>query len=954
MVQHFEPQSISLRSSSFLRAARVVGIALLLLTLSAACGNRSDRRRAQDKKRAGMGRSSDGLLADHTGAVGPGGLALNRGKTPPLRVLSAALTTIDEKYVAPGRIKATKMFDKALEFIEAERAELRITGSAKERSVLVRVGARSHRFMVGPLSSVAMVYVQLKTILGYIRKTVKAHSKPSAKELAALEYAAVNGIVSTLDPHSVLMPPKVYGEMQIRTRGAFGGIGIVISIRDGKLTVISPIDETPAARAGIRAGDRIVKIGDESTVNMRLSEAVALLRGKPGTPVTFWVEREGWPEPRRFDILRSRIEIKSVTSKLLPGRVGYVRLNRFSHNTTDELKNHLRKLKRARVKGVILDMWNNPGGLLQQAEMVADTFLSSGDIVITEAARKVVLRVRKASADTTVFNKPVVVLVNRGSASAAEIVAGALKNQGRALVIGETTFGKGTVQMLFDNPDGSALKMTVAQYLTPGSLSIQTVGVQPDVHTNAVHLRKTWTRMFSYEVDARRRAKRHDLLPARSQKRRLPTMRLDYLSPLGDTKPSTHHQANVSANAAEAPVVELARLLLVRYAGTRAEMLRAGKDYLAEWGRGQERKIITALRTRKVDWKASGPQSPKLDATALEAKISVLPSGPAKAGTTVTLKLTVTNRGNQPIHRLHGRTDAASYVFHERELIVGLVKPGETRSVSIQVKLPSHLRSSIQPVKVVLVSPDFSQPKRLHTQVSIGGLPRPRFSLSYRLHDDIKGNGDGRPEPGETIRLRIRLKNSGSGPLDDGVVALRNLAGHGINILKGRSAVKKLAPGGSYDVDLTFRVEPSFRKPVIKLELSVYGSKLRASLQGHVKLPLNPKTATAPGLVGEISPPLIQITKAPLAVDATTSYIDIAGSASDDTQVQDLFVEVTNYDAKQVRHKAYYTAAPRGTKIRKLPFKVRVPLWPGVNRILVVARENGEVMGFRRIMVTKP
>jgi len=953
MVQHLDSQSVTLRSSAVLRAAQALGIALVALVLVASCARRREDRRSKDKNRPGDSLSNDRLLASRAGAVGLSRLISDGGKTPPLKVLSAALTTIAEKYVAPERINPTKMFDKALEFIEAERAELRITRDTKTGSVRVRVGARSRHFDVGQLSSVAVLYVQLKTILAYIRQTVQKHGPTTPKELAELEYAAVNGVVSTLDPHSVLMPPKDYDEMQIRTRGAFGGIGIVISIRDGKLTVISPIDDTPAARAGIRAGDRIVKIGDESTVNMPLSEAVSHLRGLPGTPVSFWVDREGWPEPRRFDIIRSRIEIKSVTSKILPGRVGYVRLNRFSHNTTDELKIHLRKLKRAQVKGIVLDMWNNPGGLLQQAEMVADVFLSSGDIVITEAARNVVLRVRKASADTTVWSKPVVVLVNRGSASAAEIVAGALKNQGRALVLGETTFGKGTVQMLFDNSDGSALKMTVAQYLTPGSLSIQTVGVQPDIHTNAVHLRKTWTRMFSYEVDARSRAKRKDLLPARSQQRRRPTIRLDYLSPQSDTKASVQHQANVSANAAEAPVIELARLLLVRYAGTRAEMLRAGKTYLAEWARAQEHKITAALRTRKVNWKAPPPGGTKVDVSSLEAKIQVQPAGPATAGSTVTLRLTVKNRGKQPIHRLHGRTDAASYIFHERELIVGLIEPGESRTVAVEVKLPPHLRSSIQPVRMVLISPDLSGPKRLRTQVAIHGQPRPEFSLTYRLHDDVKGNGDGRPEPGETIRLRVQIKNTGAGMLGEGVVALRNLTGRGVNVEKGRQVIKKLSPGASREVDLTFRVEPTFKKPVIKLELSVYDTKLRASLQGHVKLPLSPKTATTPGLVGEISPPKITLNAAPLAVDAATKYIDISGSATDENQVQDLFVEVTNYDAKQVRHKAYYNAAPRGKKTRVLPFRVRVPLWPGVNRILVVARENGEVMGFQQILVTK-
>jgi carboxyl-terminal processing protease len=334
--------------------------------------------------------------------------------------------------------------------------------------------------------------------------------------------------------------------------------------------------------------------------------------------------------------------------------------------------------------------------------------------------------------------------------------------------------------------------------------------------------------------------------------------------------------------------------------------------------------------------------------------VTTEPAGPVEAGKTVTLKLSVTNRSGRPIYRLRGRTDAASYVFHERELLVGLVLPGETRSVSLPVKIPPHLLSSIQPVKFVLQAPGLDPLKTLRAQVAVRGLPRPRFTLAYRLHDDVQGNGDGRPEPGETIRLRVRVSNTGAGALKEGVIALRNLAGHGINVIKGRFALKDLPRGGAKDVDLTFRVEPGFAKRIIKLELSVYDSKLRASLQGHVKLPLSPPSATAPGLVGEISPPKIQVSKAPLSVDAATDQVDITGSASDETQVRDLFVEVTNYDAQQVRFKAYYAAAPHGHKTRVMPFKARVPLWPGVNQILVVARGNGEVMGFRRILVTRP
>ncbi|MFH2005663.1 MAG: MXAN_5808 family serine peptidase [bacterium] len=942
------PERLSTRSAS---PSRLVGMLLITMTFSASCTKRSTGSSGQNNRLAEL--QGGMLVAGQSGGGGPIRLLPGSSAAHPLKVLSAAISTIDEKYVAPSRINPAKMFDKAIEFVEAERAELRITGSARKREVLVRVADRSQRFALGPLTSVSMLYTQLKQILGYIRKSLRERGPVQAKELAQLEYAAVNGIVSTLDPHSVLMPPKIYGEMQIRTRGAFGGIGIVISIRDGALTVISPIDDTPAARAGIRAGDRIVKIEDESTVNMPLSEAVSHLRGKPGSSVAFWVEREGWHEARRFDIVRSRIEIKSVTSRQLPGNVGYVRINRFSHNTTDELKTHLRKLKAAKVRGIVLDMWNNPGGLLQQAEMVADAFLSEGDIVITEAARGVVLRVRKASSDTTVFTRPVVVLVNRGSASAAEIVAGALKNHGRALVLGETTFGKGTVQMLFDNNDGSALKLTVAQYLTPGSISIQTVGVSPDIETNSIMLAKTWTRMFGHEVDARRRAKREDLLPARSPQAHQPAVQLDYLNPESTVKPDAD-QTRVSANAAEAPVVELARMLLVRHAGTRAEMLRGNTTYLAEWGRQQEKSILRALAARNVDWRAPSPSAAQV--TRAQLTVSVAPSHakPVLAGATTSLRVTVTNRSPDPVFRLRGRTDAPSYYLHERELILGLLKPGETRTVELPVKIPMHTRTSIQPVKVMLQAANLAGVVTKRSRIAVRGIPRPSFRLTYRLHDDVQGNGDGRPEPGETIRLRITVQNDGPGALGKGVVALRNLAGRGINILKGRFGLKQLASGSKKDLDLTFRIEPTYDKRTIKLELSVYDSQLHASLQGHLALPLKPKTATAPGLVGEISPPRITLHSVPLEVPKGTDYLQLSGTVTDDARVQDLYVEVTNYDAAQVRHKAYYLASPQGATTRQLPFAARVPLWPGLNTILVVARENGEVMGFERLLVLKP
>ncbi len=924
---------------------------LATLLLWGACSSKPDAKPGTQKTS-----HSGTLVADRSGApLGARTAPRRPGQAEPLKVLGSAILTIGEKYVAPQLIDPKKMFDKAMEFVEAERAEIRITGSARKGQVTAQVGDRRRTFHLGSLSSVSMLYTELKRVLGWVRGALKAEADITPRQLAEVEYAAVNGLVSTLDPHTVLMPPKIYDEMRIRTRGAFGGIGIVISIRDGALTVISPIDGTPAARVGIRAGDRIVKIEDESTVNMPLNDAVDRLRGKPGTPVAFWVEREGWPEARRFRIVRERIEIKSVESRVLPGRVGYVRINRFSHNTTDELKKSLAKLKKADVKGLVLDLWNNPGGLLQQAERVADLFLSKGDIVITEAARHVVLRVRKATPETTLFRRPIIVLVNRGSASAAEIVAGALKNQGRALVMGETTYGKGTVQMLFENDDGSALKMTVAQYLTPGSVSIQGVGVVPDVMTNAVLLRKDWTRMFGHEADARRRAKRKDLLPARSQHPQRPKVQLNYLSPENDkSKKNQPARYSVSENAADPPVVELARQLLARYGGPPVSMLRAAKTFLKDWSQEQQRRIITALAVRHVDWSAQPPEVAARPDAQLRVDAAVRPSGPAKAGDTIRLRVRVTNQGSTPIYRLRGRTSAPAYFLDERELLFGKLAPGASHQVELKVKIPSYSRTAIQPVRFLLRSPSVAGTLTKRLRLRVQGMPRPRFHLAYRVHDDVKGNGNGRPEPGETVRLQVKVKNVGAGPMKDGTVALRNLTGHGLNVLKGRQAVKTLRPGATATADFTFAIAPTLHKKTMTLELSVYDSRVRAGLQEHLHIPLAPATASAPGLVGSVTPPEIQLQKVPLVVTKDTTHLEVQGEARDDHNVKDLFIEVSNYDAEQIRNKVFYKAAPHGQTIHRLSFKSRVPLWKGLNTILIVARENGEVMGFKRVVVLRP
>ena len=292
---------------------------------------------------------------------------------------------------------------------------------------------------------------------------------------------AINGMLTALDPHSAYLTPDSYRELQVDTEGSFGGLGIEITLRDSILTVVSPIEDTPAYRAGVKAGDQIVKIDDELTKDMSLIEAVKKMRGPQGSQVTISVRREG--VPRLIDIVLNRevIKIKSVRSRTLEKGYGYVRLAQFQDRTTADLEQALDRLTKENdeLQGVVLDLRNNPGGLLSQAVKVADLFLESGMIVYTKG--RLDNQQQKYLARAGGYTElPLIVLVNGGSASASEIVAGAVQDHGRAVVLGTQTFGKGSVQTILPLDNGAALRLTTALYYTPNGRSIQVTGVKPD------------------------------------------------------------------------------------------------------------------------------------------------------------------------------------------------------------------------------------------------------------------------------------------------------------------------------------------------------------------------------------------------------------------------------------------------------------------------------------------
>jgi len=345
-------------------------------------------------------------------------------------------------------------------------------------SIVAALGVSIGRLSATNVGAGGEGYEELKTFTE-VMSMIKKHYVEEVKT-KDLIYAAIKGMLNSLDPHSSFMPPEAYKEMQVETKGEFGGLGIQIGVKDGALTVIAPIEDTPAYKAGIKAGDKIIKINNDLTKDMNIQDAVSKMRGAPNTPVTISVFREEWKEPKDFTIIREIIKIKSVKSKMLEDNIGYIKISQFQEQTSVDLSSALTKLDNEKMNSLIVDLRNNPGGLLNSAIDITSQFLPKGKLVVYTKTRAGEKSEFLTEGDKS-FTLPMIVLVNQGSASASEIVAGALKDWNRAVILGTQTFGKGSVQTVIPLSDGSGLRLTTAKYYTPKGISIQNTGITPDI-----------------------------------------------------------------------------------------------------------------------------------------------------------------------------------------------------------------------------------------------------------------------------------------------------------------------------------------------------------------------------------------------------------------------------------------------------------------------------------------
>ena len=784
-----------------------------------------------------------------------------------LVAVNETLKTVRDKYVEPNRVKPRTMFLSALNQVQKEVAQVIVLHEEKSPTVKVRVDTEERNFRVDNVQGPWDVAARLREVFAFLQQNLK----DTEVDLRDIEYAACNGMLRTLDPHSVFMSPEAYREMNLSTSGHFGGLGIVISIRDQMLTIMRPMPETPAGRANLRRLDRITKINNESTLNMPLDDAVKRLRGKPGSKVTIWVHRDGndgWAGARPFELVREEISIRSVESRALGQGVGYVRLKQFQSTSSDELDAALEQLHRGeKLRALVLDLRGNPGGLLDQAAKVADKFLEAGTIVATVGVSEG-RDEKRASKRGTEPNYPIVVLTNGSSASASEIVAGALKNLDRAVIVGQTTFGKGSVQLVFPRitPDGAALKLTIAQYLTPGDVSIQGVGVAPDIELDAMTADTLEMDLFRSENQFRERDLSKSLTGGAKRSTDTAFFTLRYNLPEKSSAPRSGSGEAISTTSSDWTSRSDSRAIWRRNwpPESGADALRASKPFLDKAQERELQSVAQDLSKLGFDWGAPPADfKPLAKAAEYDVKIETdRKEDSALAGEPMTLKVTVKNKGQAPIYRLRAVTKSDGGYYDEKELIFGRINPGESKISTVPLgwcevegrkvgstkplpldakrscKLPMDADTRQDVVKVRFFAEGGEAPPDGMFTPTVKSLPRPIFAYTYQVVDNRPGNGDGQLARGEGATIYMTVKNVGKGRSYETQGNLRNLTGDGLLLHGGRFDISNMDPGAVRQVAFTFDVMDALTENFAKVEMSVVDRDLRVVSSEKVTIPI--------------------------------------------------------------------------------------------------------------------
>lgn len=891
--------------------------------------------------------------------VGPGGENKNLDQ---IKKITRAVYLIQQNYYDPRRIHPDKMLREGLFTLSKKIPEMLVEFPETGVGLFaVSIGREKTEIPIPVVHKLFDILPPAAETFSFLQKNYRGKVTVDEEE-----YAFINGMLETLDPHSNLLTPEVFDEFKTQTEGEYGGIGIVVGIKDDELTVIAPLEGTPAIRAGLKTDDKIIQIDDLLTVNMSLSEAVERLRGKVSSRVTLHLERKNH-NPFEVTLVREKIIIESVWGKALTAgekRIAFLRVRSFQEDTYADLEKEFEKIKAAGpVDGIILDLRNNPGGLLDQSLLMADKFLDSGDILFTVGPNNADEEITRAQRGNDATTEPLVVLVDSGSASASEIVAGALKRNDRAMVMGMQTFGKGSVQSLFNLKDGSALKLTVAQYLTPKRISIQAVGITPDVLLAPSIIEEEAFDVVEGEGFGEKSLEEHLENPEYIQQTK-PFYSFHFLDRPKKEEETDKTEYTLKVDEKNDFILALALKVLAQTGEVnRDKMLEQIRPLLEKEAGGQDQLITQALKQKNIDFTrdggpeshsghpAGGPAAPAAlgFSSRFLDKATNKPATAINAGDEVVWTVTAKNEGKIDALRLVGVVKSENPLIDGREFVFGRVKGGESREARVTLKIPDDIISFAEDAKIEFVSDNRGVIPPLSVVTQFVEKPKPVFTWRYRLFDNgsegSSGNGNGLVEKGETIALTVTIRNESPNPASDVAVNLKNTEKKSlIPLTSGRVILPSIDPSAESQARLAFRIPADFAKTEAELELSVRDKATRAGFEdeltfflgGSAKTPASPLPDTAQVL------PHIQITSQMSA--ANRQFLDLTGQAEDDRALKDLIIYAGG-------KKIFYQANPVDRPAKIMPFSARIPLEEGANFIAIEARDNRDLSARKVISV---
>ncbi len=709
-------------------------------------------------------------------------------------LLAEVLMRIQLDYLELGRLDFSELQEAALLALEREIAEVRVvTPQSKSESQRILFRESTLVKLDSPLSLREM-YEGLQSLI------LKLHEKLPEYQSTELELITLGAIMSGLDPHSVVLPPSSYAEFNENTRGRFAGVGIVIGIRDKQLTIISLMEGGPAERAGLRIGDQVKEIDGESTKKMSLSAIMQGLRGEIGSRMDLTVERSG--KEITYELLREDIQISSSDSVDLRFDDGipvrYLRLKLFQEDTSTDLEKQLDNLDS--VAGLILDLRGNPGGLLQEAVRVSDLFLPPAKRIVSTQTNTDLTSYdsHQLLSSPKIQNIPIVVLVNGQSASASEIVSAALKVNNRAIVVGEQTFGKGSVQSIWGMPGNFGLKMTIARYLTPDNLSIQDVGVQPDLQLDPLYLSENDIHLRSLQQESK--AENYILHYMRDSE----DEETDMDKPLSAAEIENDDYVRIA--------VRLLREHLPYQETMKATLARSHAMLQAQ----AEKEVVSEIsKQAELDWTLSSPSPTELPDLQIsfeqEIDLGVWQgiTPPFAPDRKLRIKVQLENKGSMPMERVLVVSESSIDWLDDIEFPFGKLEGGEKGLWVREIDVDQQENPSWLPLDFLVLEGEDQELLRKEFLWSVVPDALPTFSMGFQIIDNGSagsvGNGDGIPQSGETLALKVNLEMQDPQELEEVVLRIGS-SEDGLIWLQDRVEWKSLKDGQSYEENLLVRI----------------------------------------------------------------------------------------------------------------------------------------------------